>query len=147
MSGRSAAGPVTGIRSTRQRAAIADALADSEDFRSAQELHEQLKARGESIGLTTVYRNLQALSQSGQIDALWDGTGETRYRNCSSGHHHHLVCRECGTTVEVQADPVERWAATVAEEHGFTDIHHTVEVFGRCAQCQTRRQEMAPPTR
>ncbi|MFT4043353.1 MAG: Fur family transcriptional regulator [Gordonia sp. (in: high G+C Gram-positive bacteria)] len=135
-------GPVTGIRSTRQRstrqrAAIADALATSKDFQSAQELHDQLKARGESIGLTTVYRNLQALSQAGEIDVLWDGSGETRYRNCSSGHHHHLVCRRCGTTVEVQAEPVERWAATTAAEHGFTDIHHTVEVFGLCAACRS----------
>ncbi|WP_313317739.1 Fur family transcriptional regulator [Gordonia sputi] len=131
--------PVTGIRSTRQRAAIADALSEGDDFRSAQELHEQLKARGESIGLTTVYRNLQALSQAGQIDALWDGSGEMRYRNCSSVHHHHLVCRVCGTTVEVQAEPVERWASKIAAEHGFSDIHHTVEVFGVCADCRAAR--------
>lgn len=128
-------GPVTGVRSTRQRAAIADALAASDDFLSAQELHEQLKQRGESIGLTTVYRNLQALSQGGQIDALWDGSGETRYRHCSAGHHHHLVCRSCGTTVELQAEPVEEWAARVAAEHGFTAINHTVEVFGCCPSC------------
>lgn len=138
MTGVEASGPqpVTGVRSTRQRAAIADALAGTDDFCSAQELHEILKGRGESIGLTTVYRNLQALSQAGQIDVLWDGSGETRYRHCSSGHHHHLVCRSCGTTVEVQADPVEKWAATIAAEHGFTDINHTVEVFGLCADCQ-----------
>ena len=126
---------VTGIRSTRQRAAIADALAATDDFCSAQELHDQLRARGESIGLTTVYRNLQALSQSGQIDVLWDGSGETRYRHCSDGHHHHLVCRSCGTTVEVQAEPVERWATRIASEHGFTGINHTVEVFGYCPAC------------
>lgn len=131
------AGPTTGVRSTRQRAAIADALAASDDFLSAQELHDRLKARGESIGLTTVYRNLQALSRSGQIDVLWDGSGEMRYRNCSSGHHHHLVCRVCGTTVEVQAQPVERWAARIAADHGFTEINHTVEVFGICADCRT----------
>ncbi len=128
--------PATGQRSTRQRAAIAEALAQGDDFVSAQELHDRLKARGESIGLTTVYRNLQAMSQSGQIDILWDGSGETRYRDCSSGHHHHLVCRRCGTTVEVQADPVEQWAAKVATEHGFTDINHTVEVFGFCPDCR-----------
>lgn len=132
----SSTGPVTGIRSTRQRAAIADALAACEDFQSAQELHDQLKTRGESIGLTTVYRNLQALSQAGQIDALWDGSGETRYRHCSSGHHHHLVCRRCGLTVEVKAEPVEKWAASIGEAHGFSDINHTVEVFGYCGNCQ-----------
>ncbi|MGB3698860.1 MAG: Fur family transcriptional regulator, partial [Gordonia sp. (in: high G+C Gram-positive bacteria)] len=88
--------PVTGQRATKQRAAIADLLADTDDFLSAQQLHDRLRERGESIGLTTVYRNLQALTEADQIDAIWDGSGETRYRHCSTGHHHHLVCRECG---------------------------------------------------
>lgn len=127
--------PVTGQRSTKQRAAIADVLSATDDFLSAQQLHDKLRDRGESIGLTTVYRNLQALTEAEQIDAIWDGSGETRYRHCSSGHHHHLVCRECGTTVEVQADPVERWAAMIASENGFSNITHTVEIFGTCRHC------------
>ncbi|QRY61023.1 transcriptional repressor [Gordonia sp. PDNC005] len=127
--------PVTGQRSTKQRAAIADVLASTDDFLSAQQLHDKLRDRGESIGLTTVYRNLTALTEAAQIDAIWDGSGETRYRHCSTGHHHHLVCRECGTTVEVQADPVERWAARIASDNGFSDISHTVEIFGTCAAC------------
>lgn len=127
--------PVTGQRSTKQRTAIADLLADAKDFVSAQELHDRLRARGESIGLTTVYRNLQALTEARQIDAIWDGSGETRYRHCSTDHHHHLVCRNCGTTVEIKADKVETWAEAVATENGFSDISHTVEIFGICAQC------------
>ncbi|GAA4677818.1 Fur family transcriptional regulator [Gordonia humi] len=127
--------PVTGQRSTKQRAAIADVLSATDDFLSAQQLHDKLRDRGESIGLTTVYRNLQALTEAEQIDAIWDGSGETRYRHCSTGHHHHLVCRECGNTVEVQADPVERWAAKIAAENDFSDISHTVEIFGTCAEC------------
>lgn len=128
--------PVTGVRSTRQRSAIAELLSGSEEFRSAQDLHDQLKASGQSIGLTTVYRNLQALADAGQVDVLRTDSGESVYRHCSSGdHHHHLVCRECGTTVEVQADLVEQWATEVAAQHGFADISHTVEVFGRCGAC------------
>lgn len=127
--------PVTGQRTTRQRSAIADLLVATDDFLSAQQLHDQLVARGDSIGLTTVYRNLQALVDAGQVDAIWDGSGETRYRHCSDEHHHHLVCRSCGTTVEVQAEPVEKWAARVATDHGFQDISHTVEIFGTCAGC------------
>jgi Fur family ferric uptake transcriptional regulator len=128
--------PVTGVRSTRQRSAIAELLSGSEEFRSAQDLHDQLKASGQSIGLTTVYRNLQALADAGQVDVLRTDSGESVYRHCSSGdHHHHLVCRECGTTVEVQADVVEQWATEVAAKHGFVDITHTVEVFGRCGAC------------
>lgn len=127
--------PVTGQRSTKQRAAIASLLADAKDFLSAQQLHDRLRARGESIGLTTVYRNLQALTEANQIDAIWDGSGETRYRHCSTDHHHHLVCRNCGTTVEIKADKVEKWADAVAAENGFSDITHTVEIFGICAEC------------
>ena len=128
--------PVTGVRSTRQRSAIAELLSGSEEFRSAQYLHDQLKAAGQSIGLTTVYRNLQALADAGQVDVLRTDNGESVYRFCSSAHHHHhLVCRECGSTVEIQADSVEQWAIDVAAQHGFTDISHTVEIFGRCQAC------------
>ena len=130
--------PVVGQRSTKQRTAIAELLADAKDFLSAQQLHDRLRDRGESIGLTTVYRNLQALTESNQIDAIWDGSGETRYRHCSTDHHHHLVCRNCGTTVEIKADKVERWADSVAAENGFSDISHTVEIFGVCAECAAK---------
>jgi len=130
--------PLTGQRTTRQREAIAAVLAGTDDFLSAQQLHDELTSRGESIGLTTVYRNLQALADADQVDAIWDGTGETRYRHCSAGHHHHLVCRSCGAGVEVQATPVEKWAAAVAREHGYTDIAHTVEIFGTCADCAAK---------
>ncbi len=128
-------GPATGVRATRQRHAIASLLNTVDEFRSAQELHDSLKAEGESIGLTTVYRNLQALADAGEIDVLRTDSGESRYRRCSAGHHHHLVCRDCGTTVEVQADPVEDWAAAVAARHGYSDVSHTVEIFGRCPEC------------
>lgn len=123
------------VRSTRQRTAVSGLLDDTEEFRSAQELHEELRRRGEGIGLTTVYRTLQTLADAGSVDVLRTDTGEAVYRRCSSGHHHHLVCRECGSTVEVEGPAVEAWARTVAAEHGFTEVSHTVEVFGRCAAC------------
>ena len=122
-------------RATRQRAAVAAALDAVSDFRSAQELHDLLKQRGENVGLTTVYRTLQALAESGEVDVLRTGDGESIYRRCSGGHHHHLVCRICGRAVEVEGPAVERWADKVAAEHGFTDVSHTVEIFGRCADC------------
>lgn len=122
-------------RSTRQRAAVAAVLDAVPDFRSAQELHDLLKQRGENVGLTTVYRTLQSLAESGEVDVLRTGDGESIYRRCSSGHHHHLVCRVCGRAVEVEGPAVERWADKVADEHGFTEVSHTVEIFGRCSDC------------
>jgi Fur family ferric uptake transcriptional regulator len=124
-----------GQRATRQRAAVASLLNQIEDFRSAQDLHEELRRRGEGIGLTTVYRTLQSLSDAGEVDMLRTDTGEAMYRRCSSHHHHHLVCRHCGHTVEVEGPAVERWAERVAAENGFAQLSHTVEIFGSCASC------------
>lgn len=127
--------PAVRPRSTRQRAAVSAALDAVQDFRSAQELHDLLKQRGENVGLTTVYRTLQSLAETGQVDVLRTDDGESVYRRCSSGHHHHLVCRTCGRAVEVEGPAVERWADKVAAEHGYVDVSHTVEIFGLCPSC------------
>ncbi|EKF23191.1 ferric uptake regulator family protein [Mycolicibacterium hassiacum DSM 44199] len=137
----------TGIRSTRQRAAIAALLEKIGDFRSAQELHDELRRRGEGIGLTTVYRTLQQMAAAGIVDSLRTDTGEMVYRRCSAGHHHHLVCRACGFAVEVQGSQVEQWAADVAREHRFSDVSHTVEIFGLCANCADKPAPKNPAKR
>ncbi len=120
-------------RTTRQRTAILAALGHESDFRSAQQLHEQMRASGESVGLATVYRNLQSLAESGQVDVLVTDEGESIYRQCEDDtHHHHLVCRVCGRTVEFQAPEMEEWTRRIASQHGFADVHHTMEIFGLC---------------
>lgn len=124
-----------GVRSTRQRSALIALLDRTPEFRTAQELHDELRRDGETIGLTTVYRTLQTLTDAGAVDVLRTDTGEAIYRRCSTEHHHHLVCRRCGYTVEVDGPEVERWARTTAAAHGFTDTSHSVEVFGLCAEC------------
>jgi Fur family ferric uptake transcriptional regulator len=128
-----------GLRTTRQRTAVADVLSRIDGFRSAQDLHDLLRHEGASIGLTTVYRHLQALSEAGQVDVLRTDDGEAVYRRCpTDSHHHHLVCRGCGRSVEVEGPEVEAWASAIAERHGFTEVTHTVEVFGTCADCARR---------
>ncbi|ABG93046.1 MULTISPECIES: Fur family transcriptional regulator [Rhodococcus] len=126
---------VVGVRATKQRSAISALLDDIEEFRSAQELHDELRKRGEGIGLTTVYRTLQTLADAGTVDVLRTDTGESVYRRCSSGHHHHLVCRTCGYTVEVEGPTVEQWSQSIADAHGFSDVSHTIEIFGLCKDC------------
>jgi len=122
-------------RQTKQRAAVAEALESQGEFRSAQEIYDIVRKRGDSIGLTTVYRSLQAMADDGQVDVIVRGDGESVYRQCSPSHHHHLVCRSCRSTVEIDAPDVERWATDVAAQHGFRDVTHTVEVFGLCSRC------------
>ncbi len=123
------------LRNTHQRRAVSSLLGSVEGFHSAQELHSMLRDKGERVGLTTVYRTLQSLADAGEIDVMRPPGGEHLYRRCSEGHHHHLVCRSCGSTVEVEGPAVEHWADRVAEKHGFTDVSHTLEIFGTCRGC------------
>ncbi len=122
-------------RPTRQRRAIAAVMESLEDFRSAQEIHALLSDRGERVGLSTVYRTLQALADADQIDSLRTESGESIYRSCSATHHHHLVCRSCGATVEVEGPAVEKWTRSVAAAHGYRSVSHTLEIFGTCGAC------------
>ncbi len=122
-------------RNTWQREAVRTALADSEHFVSAQALHGALKDAGSSIGLATVYRALADLAVEGEADSLQQ-EGEALYRACTPGtHHHHLICRNCGLTVEIEAKAVEEWARQIATHHGFTRAEHIVDVFGLCDSC------------
>ena len=123
-------------RTTRQRVAVSTLLAEAGEFRSAQDLHDALRARGVSVGMATVYRNLGLMAELGEVDTLAREDGETLYRRCSDVHHHHLICRQCGRAVEIDGPAVEQWAIAVATEHGFSDVTHQLELFGRCATCQ-----------
>jgi Fur family ferric uptake transcriptional regulator len=126
---------MTEQRSTRQAAAVRGALARRDGFTSAQDLHAALRGSGAAVGLTTVYRHLQALADAGAVDVLRSPDGESVYRICGTGHHHHLVCRVCGRTVEIEGGEVERWTRQVAEAEGFVDVDHTVEIIGTCTGC------------
>ncbi len=129
---------MTAKRNTWQREAVRDALTTSEGFVSAQALHTALREGGSSIGLATVYRALADLAVEGEADSLQQ-EGESLFRACTpNSHHHHLICRNCGLTVEIEADAVEEWAKQVAAEHGFTQPNHVVDVFGLCANCSAR---------
>lgn len=127
---------MSSLRPTKQRTLIASALDQGGEFRSAQDIFNLLRQRGETVGLATVYRTLAGLAAAGDIDVLVRDDGESVYRRCTTGHHHHLVCRHCGRTVEVSGPAVESWADSVAAEHGFDDISHTLELFGTCTSCR-----------
>lgn len=122
-------------RNTWQRAAVNDLLSDREEFLTASQIHDALKADGAKVGLATVYRAMQMMSDAGDVDVIRTPEGEAAYRRCSSGHHHHLVCRTCGTTVEIAAEAVEEWADGVATRYGFTNAGHQLEIFGQCQIC------------
>jgi Fur family ferric uptake transcriptional regulator len=122
-------------RQTRQRAEIRHAVEAMPSFATAQDIHDRMRHDGSGVGLATVYRTLQAMAAGGELDAIRIQDGQVAYRTCSPGHHHHLICRECGRTVEVALPPLESLVAAMASEHGFARIDHEVEFFGICNAC------------
>ena len=123
-------------RQTRQKRALSVLLEESDQFLSAQQLHAELRRRGERVGLTTVYSQLRTLTEAGLLNALRTDSGEILYRHCeTSDHHHHLVCRSCGSSIEVQAPDFEVWAEGVATSHGYEDVTHTFAIVGTCPEC------------
>ncbi|WJY98067.1 Fur family transcriptional regulator [Corynebacterium fournieri] len=132
--------PKLGPRMTRQRAAVVETLRGMDKFVSAKTIHEQLLDDGDSVGLTTVYRTLQSLAEVEAVDVLHSPDGETLYRDCFSGHHHHhLVCTECGRSEEIEGGPVEKWAELIAARYGYELSGHDAEVYGVCRPCQAAR--------
>jgi Fur family ferric uptake transcriptional regulator len=126
------------IRFTRQRTQLLALLDEADAFRTPLQIYRDLRDRGAGVGLTTVYRTLQWLYDAGEIDSMRMPTGEQLFRRCGGAHHHHLVCRACATAVEVRSAAMERWAAATGTDNGFTDVSHTLEIFGLCAHCSPR---------
>jgi Fur family ferric uptake transcriptional regulator len=128
----------TAKRNTWQKDAVMHALTEAKGFVSAQQLHLVLKQHGSTIGLATVYRALTELVSLGKADSLQSNDGETLYRDCSTHHHHHLICENCGVTIEIEAEAAEKWASKVAKDHGFTQVTHTIDIFGLCRECSKK---------
>ncbi|EPD30629.1 Fur family transcriptional regulator [Gleimia europaea] len=124
-------------RNTRQRQAVIEAMSEATEFRSAQKIHADMVAAGESIGLATVYRNLRSLAEEGYIDTLMAPDGESLYRACGhESHHHHIVCRRCLSSIEIHESDLESILQALVKKHGFSDVEHSIEIFGLCPQCQ-----------
>jgi Fur family ferric uptake transcriptional regulator len=130
---------VTRTRNTTQRREVIGVLGRIQGFISAQELHGLIVRDGGSIALATVYTQLKRLVESGEVDAVMTDRGETLYRRCEVGeHHHHLACRDCGATVEVDAPELEQWSQGIGQRFGYRDLRHVLELNGICAKCQSK---------
>ncbi|MDO4897947.1 MAG: transcriptional repressor [Rothia sp. (in: high G+C Gram-positive bacteria)] len=126
----------TEVRNTKQRRTVAATLDTLDDFITAQDLHQLMSSRGESVSLATTYRILQSMLGTGEVEALKTEGGEAIYRRCETEHHHHhILCRSCGAAVEFEVPELEEWAQKTAMQHGYTDISHVIEIVGLCSSC------------
>ena len=122
-------------RNTWQKTAVLEQLSNTDEFVSAQELHQKISQSGKKLGLTTVYRALTEMVEQGMADSLSISDGEMRYRICTPEHHHHLIFRVCGKTVEFDMPGFGELALEVAKANGFSEVSHEIELFGVCKDC------------
>ena len=131
-----------GLTTTSQRLAIFKVLASEPNRHfTAEEIYEKVKQRWPEIGLATVYRNIQKLSELGLIDKLNLDDGFVRYeigdpdRDKARHHHHHLICLDCGGVFTFEDDLLEQLEDRIRETMGFIVSDHEVKFYGHCRAC------------
>ena len=124
-----------GYRMTPQRLMILSAIEDSENHISAEEIHAQVVAKYPNINISTVYRTLELLERLGMVTKTDLGEGRVRYHPAKKGHHHHLVCRECGAIIDLDESLLAHLKEALLREYGFiADLRH-LAILGRCVNC------------
>lgn len=125
-----------GYRLTPQRMLILAALGDSDDHISAEEIHAQVRAKYPHVNISTVYRTLELLKSLGLVTETDLGEGRVRYHFADKGHHHHLICENCGATIDVDESLFLPLKRTLLREYQFRASINHFAIFGRCSKCQ-----------
>ena len=122
---------------TPQRLAIAEVVLGSDSHLSADDVARELKRRGSSAGLATVYRTLEVLLRSGLLVERDFGEGFKRYEPARDiPHHEHLLCSVCGKVTEFRDERLERMTTLIAEQHRFSRQGHRLVIYGTCVDCR-----------
>ena len=125
-----------GYRLTPQRMMILSAIENSDDHISAEEIHAQIVAKYPHVNISTVYRTLELLKRLGLVTETDFGEGRVRYHPGGKGHHHHLVCQECGAIIDLDESLLSPLKSALLREYKFSaDLRH-LAIFGRCTNCK-----------
>jgi Fur family ferric uptake transcriptional regulator len=127
------------LKFTEQRELILEALLSTKNHVSAEELYQIVSQQNPLIGLATVYRTLNLLSECGLIQQRQFGDGQTRYELVQE-HHDHLICTKCRKIVEFENDEIENLQEQIAKQYGFVIQNHKHELYGLCLDCQTKER-------
>jgi Fur family ferric uptake transcriptional regulator len=125
-----------GYRLTPQRAMIVSAIESSDGHISAEEIYAQVAAKYPQVNVSTVYRTLELLKRLGLVTETDFGEGRVRYHPAGKGHHHHLVCTECGAVIDLDESLLSSLESRLLREYKFSaDLRH-MAIFGRCVKCR-----------
>ncbi len=125
-----------GYRLTPQRIMILSAIENSDNHISAEEIYSQVAAKYANVNISTIYRTLELLKRLGLVTETDLGGGRVRYHPVEKGHHHHLVCQECGAIIDLNESVLSSVKDVLLREYGFiADLRH-LAIFGRCVNCK-----------
>jgi Fur family ferric uptake transcriptional regulator len=129
-----------GLKHTGQRDAILRAFLETHEHLSTEELHHLVQRRDPGIGFTTVYRTLKLFTECGLASEVAFHDGVTRYEHqYNRRSHHHMVCTECGSSVEFFSPEIEKVEKEIGRKHRYQTTSHTFQVYGLCADCQKKK--------
>ena len=125
-----------GYRLTPQRQLILTALEEGNDHISAEDIHARVCVQYPHVNISTVYRTLDLFKKLGMVTETDLGSGQFRYHPAEKGHHHHLICEQCGKTIETTESPFLALKRTLLKEYGFKSNINHLAIFGLCAKCE-----------
>jgi len=129
-----------GHRLTPQRMLVIEALHNADKHVSAEELYKQLHRRYRYANISTVYRTLELLKELNLVTEADFGEGRVRYHVAEKGHHHHLVCRSCGKTIDLEEAALYPLRDTLFGKYRFdADLRH-LAISGECSKCRTKKR-------
>ena len=124
-----------GYRLTPQRLMVLSAIENSDSHISAEEIYVQVVAKYPNVNISTVYRTMELLKRLGLVTETDLGEGRVRYHPAEKGHHHHLVCRECGAIIDLDESLLASLRSALLREYKFNaDLRH-LAILGRCVNC------------
>lgn len=131
-----------GLRRTSQRDLILEIFLRTEDHLTSEDLHKLVHKHDQTVGLTTVYRTLKLLTEAGLAREVGFGDGKTYYEHhYNHDHHDHMICTECGKVIEFFSEEIESKQDEIASNFGFKPTHHSLRMWGICAECQKVRAD------
>ena len=131
-----------GYKMTPQRKEILRIFVEHGGHMSAEDVYSILRDNDSEIGLATVYRALDLLSELGILVRMDFGDGCARYElntaNPKVHHHHHLICLKCKKVIEFEKDLLDELEAYIAKKSDFQILNHEVKFFGYCSECRAK---------
>ncbi len=128
-----------GLKHTEQRDTILRTFLETHDHLSTDELYRLVRRRDPRIGFTTVYRTLKLLAECGLASAVEFQDGVARFEHqYNRRSHHHMVCTECGSSVEFFSPEIEKLEQEIGRKHNYETTRHTFQIYGLCESCRQR---------